>query len=348
MERRCYHGTTIGGNDNNNNNSNVIITNNKNNKQRVTLSIDSDGIAHVQLNRPDKLNALDLDMFQQLADVARSLSGAAEFTSSSGTTTTTTTPTTSTTQSFFRTDPIPRVVIVSGKGRAFCTGLDVKGILRNAPHHTVETLLSRANGEIANLAQSVGYQWRNVPCPVIAVLHGMCYGGGLQIALGADLRYATPECQFSIMEAKWGLIPDMSASVTLRELVRMDVAKELTMTGRIFSGAEAMEYGLITRCVPDPYEEARRVAKEIIHRSPDSVALSKQLYQQTWVNASEEYSLRLESELQRSLLLGWNQIAAVGRNFGLRIPYFTRRRRKVVVPPPSSSSDPSKTDAGEQ
>lgn len=151
----------------------------------------------------------------------------------------------------------------------------------------------------------------------------------MQIALGADFRLATPDCKLSIMESKWGLIPDMSISVTLRELVSIDVAKELTMTGRIISGQEAAALGIVTRCVDDPQAEAITLAKEIVSRSPDSVALAKQLYQETWFSPSEEYSLKLETELQRKLLKTWNQLAASGRNFGVKVPYF---RRKKGVP----------------
>lgn len=107
---------------------------------------------------------------------------------------------------------------------------------------------------------------RQMPVPVIACLHGMCFGGGLQVALGADFRFSTPDCKLSIMESRWGLIPDMGASVALRELIKIDVAKELTMTGRIISGIEAENIGLVTRCVDDPMDEAMKVAKEIIER----------------------------------------------------------------------------------
>jgi enoyl-CoA hydratase/carnithine racemase len=121
-------------------------------------------------------------------------------------------------------------------------------------------------GAVGNLAQDVAFLWRRLNVPVIAAIHGKCFGGGLQIALGADFRFATPDSNLSIMEVKWGLIPDMSASITLRELVRIDVAKELTMTGRIISGDEAARLGLVTRCVADPFREAKNVAEEIIAR----------------------------------------------------------------------------------
>lgn len=206
----------------------------------METTIDSHGIARVCLSRPEKLNSLDLPMFEALAAEASRLKG----------------------------DSNVRAVILSGKGRAFCTGLDVKTILRENPKRTIDKLLKRPeNGSsLGNLAQNVGYLWRDLPVPVICVLHGMCFGGGMQIALGADFRFATPDCKLAIMESKWGLIPDMSASVTLRELVRIDVAKELTMTGRVLDGSEAASLGLITKCVPDPMAHAEQLAMDIVKR----------------------------------------------------------------------------------
>ena len=171
-------------------------------ENRVETTINEKGVAHVVLNRPDKLNGMDLPMFEAVAETASKL----------------------------RQDRNIRAVILSGKGRAFCTGLDVKSVAKN-PSSTMKRLLERPSGygakgnEIGNLAQDVSYLWRELPVPVIAVLHGMCYGAGFQIALGADMRYATPDCKVSIMEGKWGLIPDMGASIFLRELTRIDIAK---------------------------------------------------------------------------------------------------------------------------
>lgn len=246
------------------------------------------------------MNSLDLKMFQAIAQEATDLKSNAKV----------------------------RAVILSGQGRAFCTGLDVKSMASASPLATIETLLHRPNGKISNLAQDVGYLWRDLPVPVIAVLHGMCFGGGLQIALGADFRFCSPDCKLSIMESKWGLIPDMSASITLRELVRSDVAKELTMTGRIVEGHEAASLGLVTRCCEDPMAEAERLVAEILAKSPDSIAKSKQLFQNTWV-APEEYCLKVETDLQRQLLVSWNQLAASGRNFGVKLPYFKRKDEDI-------------------
>ncbi|KAL3926911.1 MAG: hypothetical protein SGBAC_013289 [Bacillariaceae sp.] len=233
------------------------------------------------------------------------------------------------TASKLREDRSLRAVLVSGKGRAFCTGLDVKSVAKN-PRQMIRRLLERPSGygvegnEIGNLAQDVSYLWRELPVPVIAVLHGMCFGAGLQIALGADMRYATPDCQLSIMEGKWGLIPDMGASITLPELVRKDIAKELTMTGRVVTGDEAASLGLVTSVHEDPMEYAEQMARNLIQRSPDAVASAKKLYDSTW-NASEEESLKLETELQEKLMISFNQIAASGRAFGVDVPYWKRK-----------------------
>jgi enoyl-CoA hydratase/carnithine racemase len=318
-------------------------------QHRVRMHKEPNGIVHVILNRPEKLNALDISMFHALKKAAMDLS----------------------------IDPSVRVVILRGEGRAFSTGLDVKSILRNKPIQTSRELLERHEQPIArfnsrssnnhvddddddniqqlslsestaaettNLAQDVGYAWRQLSVPVICVMHGMCFGGGLQIALGADIRYASSDCQISIMESKWGLIPDMSATVTLRELVRIDVAKELTMTGRIFSGIEAAQLGLVTRCIQnedeDPLVAAQRLAEQLVEKSPDVLRLSKQLYQQTWKSGTtEEYCLRLETEFQKQLLLSWNQMAASARSLiGWKIPYFQKTKITTSLEKPITNT----------
>lgn len=293
-------------------------------------TIDDQGIATVLLNRPDKMNALDMGMFRGLQRAALDLQRQPN-------------------------SKRVRVVLLQGKGRAFCTGLDVPSVLKTGPfrngaellekkplattndnhdqHQPQEekeeeeripdlTDLAEAVAETSNLAQDVGYLWRQLPVPVICAVHGMCYGGGLQIALGADVRFCDPGARLSIMESKWGLIPDMSITVTLRELLRIDVAKELTFTGRVVRGDEAAELGLVTHCVPNPHREARQLAEALVEQSPDALRLAKQLYQRTWrTAATEQDCLQLETEYQRKLLLSWNQVAASSRNFGWKLPY---------------------------
>jgi len=265
---------------------------NPGNDDRVSVETDtSTGICHVQLSRPSKLNAFDLDMFEAVAETACNL----------------------------KNDRSIRAIVLSGQGRAFSTGLDVNAILKNGNSmEMVERLLERQSRPIpsfaddggdnerivtSNLAQDVSILWRELNVPVIAVLQGMCYGAGLQVALGADFRYSTPDCQLSVMEGKWGLVPDMGASVLLRELVRIDVAKELTMTARIVSGEEAASLGLVTKVCEDPMAEAGLFAEELVERSPHAIAAAKQLYQTTWTTASDEESLLLETRFQRKLLL---------------------------------------------
>ena len=291
----------------------------------VKVIYESSSVVHVKLCNTAKLNALDMSMFESLAKVADSL----------------------------RDDKNVRVVILSGEGRAFCSGLNIKSILRDidtglpslkniqkllkveiGEGSTIHTLDSDRSDDtmrlsaVGNLAQNIGYLWRQLPYPVIAVLHGCCFGGGMQIALGADFRFSTPDCKLSIMEAKWGLIPDMSGSITLRELIPIDVAKELAMTGRIISGTEASTIGLVTRCADDPMDEAIRVANEIIDRSPDSVAAAKKLFQETWM-ADEKACLKIETALQLQLMGSWNQLSASLRNFGLKLPYRKGSHRHI-------------------
>lgn len=298
---------------------NVDDDDNNSTKDRVITTMDSaTGIATVEFNRPDKLNALDLHMFQAIRRAAVDLRDNHRATL--------------------------RAVILQGRGRAFCTGLDVTSFFsgRDNPLTAMRQLLERSPDEenIANLAQDAAYAWRTLPVPVIAAVHGYCFGGGLQIALGADLRLVTSDCQLSVMEAKWGIIPDMSASVTLRELVPMDVAKELTWTGRKVTGHEAVRLGLCTRVVEDPHAEARALAERIVRGSPDATAATKELFHRTWAAPSASYCLRVETELQERLLLGWNQVAAASRaTLGWKIPYFQRQKERPLQTPPPEDDD---------
>lgn len=262
-----------------------------------------------------------------------------------------------------------RVVVLSGAGRGFCSGLDVSSVLleQKQPFRNIETLLKRPETEnvstekkisyssLCNLVQRVSLGWRDLPVPVIASLHGVCFGGGLQIALGADIRLCSPTAKLSIMETKWGLIPDMGISVVLPELVRADVAKELTFSGRIVSGTEAAQLGLVTRVVDsyrdnngrnsngssksDQLEEgelvlkyAMTMARELITRSPDALSRAKRLYHYAYSSMGPlesdmnrvAHCLRLETDLQRELLVSWNQVAASSRAFGWKVPYKAR------------------------
>lgn len=286
----------------------MLLSSSSDASARVSCSITSDGIAEVALNRPEKLNALDMDMFRSLKRTILEIQDNKKV----------------------------RVVLLRGHGRAFCTGLDVPSIVKHAPIASSKELLEKhprptddlslsdsiaTIAETTNLAQEVGYLWRQLTMPVLCSIHGLCYGGGLQIALGADLRYCSPDAKLSILESKWGLIPDMSASVTLRELLSIDVAKELTFTGRQVSGQEAQALGLVTRVVDDPWQHAQKFAKDIVNQSPDALKFAKQLYQQTWRCQSEQECLELETAYQKQLLLSWNQVAKSARNFNVQVPY---------------------------
>lgn len=262
--------------------------------ERVVVEI-KDKVAIVTLNRGTKYNAIDMDMFAAINKTAEELAQ----------------------------NKAIRAVIVRGDGKVFCAGLDIKSVMKNPSNPG--TLLAREEGELANIAQKVGYLWRQIPVPVIAVTHGVCFGGGLQIALGADFRYSTPDCEFSVMEIKWGLIPDMSGMVTMRELTRIDIAKELTMTGRKFTGREAADYGLVTHVMDDPMAGALKFVDQLKDRSPDAIVASKSLLNESWA-ASEQAALVLETVTQRKVMGKWNQLIAVARNFiHHSIPYRNRR-----------------------
>ena len=156
--------------------------------------------------------------------------------------------------------------------------------------------------------------WKRLPVPVIAAVHGVAFGGGLQIALGADIRIVAPDARFCVMEVKWGLIPDMGLTQTLVDLVRLDVAKELTFTGRVVGAEEAVQLGLATRIAADPLAAALALANEIAGKSPDAIRAAKRLLEETW-RAPPGAGLPLEASLQAALIGSPNQVEAVRANF---------------------------------
>lgn len=250
-------------------------------EDRVRVRIADNGVATATMVRSDKHNALDQAMFEGLVDAAEQLAG----------------------------NPSVRAVVLHGEGKSFCSGLDVASFMGG--ERGTGVLLSRDEGRAANLAQRVSYDWSLVPAPVIAAIHGNCFGGGLQIALGADIRIAAPDAKLSIMEIKWGLIPDMGITQALPRLLPIDVAKELTFTGRIVSGSEGSELGLVTRTAEDPLAAAQQLADEIATKSPDAIRAAKRLYNETWLSNDPAAALELESVLQTGLIGSPNQIAAV-------------------------------------
>jgi enoyl-CoA hydratase/carnithine racemase len=201
-----------------------------------------------------------------------------------------------------------RAVVLSGDGPSFCSGLDFPSMMSEPSR--MEEIFARRDGDRPNLAQRVTYDWQRLPMPVIAALHGNCIGGGAQLALGPDIRIAAPDTRISILEVKYGLIPDMGLTQTLLTLVGLDVAKELTFTGRFVEAEEALRLGLITRIADDARAAAHELAGEIASRSPDAIRHGKRLLNEA-ARARSEDALELEAELQRRLLGSPNQIAAV-------------------------------------
>lgn len=243
----------------------------------------ADGIARVRLARPQQHNGMDFAMLAGVIAACRSL----------------------------KSDRLVRAVIIHGEGASFCAGLDFKTVLSKP----VKAAAGYAKlwKPTRNDFQTWSMGWRELPVPVIAAVHGNCFGAGIQLALGADLRIATPDAKLSVMESKWGLIPDMGGAALLREVVRIDVAKELCFTGRVLSGAEALQLGLVTRIDASPLAAAEALAAQIATRSPDAVAAAKLLMQQAW-HDDEAAALGFERHWQRKLMARANQRIAVSNN----------------------------------
>ncbi|MDD9371099.1 MAG: crotonase/enoyl-CoA hydratase family protein, partial [Acidimicrobiales bacterium] len=282
---------------------------------RVTVQID-DGVADVRLNRPDKLNALDSDMFVALVDTAARLAK----------------------------DSSVRAVVLSGEGRAFSAGLDFSGFMAMAGGGVTPDdgagpasdagdgsgssggsrglgAIVETDGRITHLGQQAAHGWSEVPVPVIAAIWGHCLGGGLQIALGADLRIVHPEAKLSVLEIRWGLSPDMTGTATLPRLVGPDVAKELSWTGRNVTGEEAARLGLATRTSESPLEDALALAREIAGKSPHAIRGIKRLIEQSGsVSLAEQY--RDERSTIGSLIGTPNQVESVAAFFEKRDPSF--------------------------
>ncbi|MBA2347004.1 MAG: crotonase/enoyl-CoA hydratase family protein [Solirubrobacterales bacterium] len=250
-------------------------------EERVLVDI-ADHVATVTMNRPEKHNALDAGMFEGLLGATLRL----------------------------REEPGVRAVVLHGKGPSFCSGIDI-GSLMSGPV-SMEDLMAREEGQVGNLFQRVCTDWTQVPVPVIAAIQGNCFGGGLQIALGADLRIAAPDAKLRVLEIKWGLVPDMGITQTLPRLLGIDKAKELTFTGREVRGEEADRLGLVTSLADDPLAAAHALAADIASRSPQAIRAAKQLYDAAWAGGMPAAdALILETELQVGLMGSPNQIAAV-------------------------------------
>ena len=247
---------------------------------RVSLSLGSDGVAHVRLIRDDKLNALDGEMLDALIEAGKTLFDM----------------------------PGLRAVVLAGEGRAFCAGLDLAAM--GDPGSFGEAPLSERTHGNANLFQQVGLQWRKLPVPVIAAVHGVCFGGGLQIAAGADIRVVHPEARLAIMELKWGIVPDMGGFALWKNQIREDVLRLLTYTNREFSGEEAVAYGFATLADPNPITRATAIATDIAARSPTAIRAAKSLFNRS-PDLSFDEILSAESIEQQRLLGSRNQMEAV-------------------------------------
>ena len=261
---------------------------------RISISVNNH-IADVRLNRADKMNALDPAMFQGI------IAAGAQLAEINGV----------------------RAVVLSGEGRSFCAGLDMASMTSGgaSANSGMGSLTDRTHGN-ANTFQQVAMLWRKLPMPVIAAVHGVCFGGGLQIASGADIRVIAPDARLAVMEMKWGLIPDMGGYALWRGMVREDMLRELTYTNREFSGNEALTLGLATFVDENPHARAMAIASEIANRNPDAMREAKALFNE-YADLDEDAILMAESVRQTRVIRTPNQIEAVMAGMQKRVGVFT-------------------------
>lgn len=259
----------------------------------ITVEV-NDHIADVRLNRPEKMNALSFELLDQITEVGKRLA----------------------------LDRSIRAVVLSGNGRSFCAGMDVENFSGGFPEKPFPDGFGGFN---PNFYQAPGYVWKNMPVPVICAIQGAAVGGGLQIALGADIRVAHSNSKFSIMEIRWGMIPDMSGSQTLRDLVGIDVAKEMMFTGRLVGADEADRLGLVTYLDDSPYERAMQIAKAIAGNNPDAITYGKYLFENAWHGDSTE-GLRMEEKLQEKIFGSKDHMEAIAAQIEGRSPNFSNRK----------------------
>ncbi|MDJ0919242.1 MAG: crotonase/enoyl-CoA hydratase family protein [Woeseiaceae bacterium] len=257
---------------------------------RVVVDI-KDHVASVRLNRPEKQNALDWAMFEQLSEAGRSLKANREV----------------------------RAVVLHAEGENFCAGIDTSVFATGGIEMDMFKPQDDSN---ANFFQHPAYVWRELDVPVICAIDGNCFGGGLQIALGADIRIASPRARLSVMEIRWGLIPDLGLSATLRNVMPIDRVKELTFTGRIVDGEEAGSLGLVTQVSDSPLDAAMALAESIAASSPDAIQTAKSLLNDCWALSDAE-TLQLEAELQLKIMAAPNQAEAVRAQMERRPPKFS-------------------------
>lgn len=260
--------------------------------ERVKLAI-NDYVAVVTLNRPEKRNAVDIAMFQALTDAGRTIAD----------------------------DRSVRAVVLHGAGGNFCAGIDISTFQMPGAGVSGDGRMQPLPGSPANFYQNAAYTWHALAVPVIAAIEGYAFGAGLQIAAGADIRYAQATARLSVMEIKWGLVPDMALSVTLRHVMPLDRIRELAYSGRVVSGEEAMDLGLVTAVKEDPVGSAVELAGEIAGKSPDAIRAIKELTRSAWSQETAA-ALATEARLQGQVLQAPNQQEAVKANIGGRKPNF--------------------------
>lgn len=261
--------------------------------QTLQVSIQQD-ILTLTLNRPDKKNAMSFLMMRELIGVAKRVAA----------------------------DKALRAVIVNGSQHTFCSGIDLEDL--NAPKNQAFAVWELLK-PWQSLFQKVCLIWQQLPVPVIGVLEGHCLGAGLQLALGFDVRISHPDCKFAIMEAKWGLVPDMGLSKSAAGIARLDALKELAMTARVIDAKSAQELGLISHCHDDPMAVAIDLAAEISERSPDAVLASKRVINGLY--SPNAMSLYQEKLWQLKLMLGQNQKLAVKKAKNTAVKFKPRRYR---------------------
>jgi enoyl-CoA hydratase/carnithine racemase len=265
--------------------------------ERVTINLRG-GVADVRLNRPEKMNALDPAMFKALIDVSDELAQDASL----------------------------RCVVLSGEGRSFCAGLDFSSFQGMADEDSdrpaeIRDITAADEGRITHRGQQAVYGWTSMPVPVVAAIEGHALGGGIQLALGADIRVISPGAKMSVLESRWGLVPDMTGTQSLIKLVGLDVAKELTFTGRMVGGAEAVELGLATHLADDPHTMAMELAHDVASKSPDAIRATKRLFNEASKVSTADGFAAERAEIGK-LIGSPNQVESVMAFFEKRQPNF--------------------------
>ena len=259
---------------------------------RVSVTIENH-IAQVRLTRADKMNAVDQEMIDAIIAAGQEVAASRA-----------------------------RVAVISGEGKAFCAGIDITGLSGMVGKDPQEMLMPRTHGEgTTNQWQEVAMIWTRLEIPVIAAIHGVCFGAGLQLALGADIRIASPDATFAVMEMKWGIVPDMGGMVLLPKLVRSDVLRRLTYTAEPVDAVQAEKWGLITEIADDPIAAALDLAATIAGKSPSAIRAAKRLIALAETAGADEV-LEAESRLQCELIGKPDQMEVIAASFGKRAPVF--------------------------